>query len=186
MPGVKRLALVIAVLAALAGCSAPVTPATPAPAAAPVTVATPTPAKTARGTIPKTVGQDAGAVSNDGARYVTFRVTGIRPAKCASYAQAPASGNRFLLVDMEIATFADPTNQLPLFEVTTGWEFVDDQGLSTQAATSAALNCGAAEVPSQQFGPNRQYKVTATVEVPEKVGGALILQQTWEWRIDAA
>lgn len=158
----------------------------PAPSAAPVSSAPATPARTARGAIPKAIGQDAWMVTDSGTEVMRMQVTAIRPAKCASYARPAAPGNRFLLVDMNITTRDDPENLLAGFEVTAGWEFVDDQGRSSEASTSAALNCGAAENPRQSFRPNRTYQVTATVEVPEKMGGALVLQGTWEYRIDPA
>jgi hypothetical protein len=138
--------------------------------------------------VAKQLGEEAAIGDDSNSKVARFTVTTMRPANCQSSAPRPAAGNRFLLVDIDLTTSSDPNNILRGFQVTTGWEFVDSAGNSSRADTSAALNCYAVDLPTQNLGPNRHYALTATVEVPAGRTGALILpygESGWEWPISA-
>lgn len=189
---------------ALAGCSS----ADPAPrATAPnVDAATPAAARTddnqehtPRGNLAKEIGEPFGIHADDNRdrNVVTYVVKGIEvdPQCTNPYPQEPEHG-RFIAVDMEVETAADPefteVMQIPISPSAHSFKMIDANGTTVNSVSSGpSYGClNQSEMMPSQVGPDERATGKIILDVPSAEGTliyreAVMADGGWEFEIPA-
>lgn len=189
------IAVAVASLIMLAGCTtsseaAPQAPSVePAgPTASPSTSPTPTPSTStsARGNLTKNVGDTFGLSTSSGESAADFKVTAITldPSCTSPYASAPQYGH-FVRLDVE----GETTAALPqdLFFASGAWTVVAENGTTFNGDpwSGAAVGClDSTERLPNIIGPGERVAGAVILDVPSPTG-VIILdpdgQGGWEW-----
>lgn len=201
----RRPALVVFALLALAGCSAPAPAPTiesgpPPPtttSAAPTASSFGDQTESVRGNLVKTLGQPAAVTDSVAGVVLEFRVDDIRqaaPCEAQGYTDEPENG-QFVAVDIYARTSPafDPTmNDTEFLNAGYSWAIVTADGVRHTVDTGPAYGCSPSS-RSNLAGLTPAITVTGTVylDAPTELNGAVVTLSNattpggWEWAVPA-
>lgn len=150
---------------------------------------------TARGNIPKSIGEPALLTAPSGERALELAVTGLEAdAVCTSEFAEPAENGSFIRVDLEATTgsgqaleelFMSDSLMISPYE----WKFIDSSGTTAnEIGTMAAYMCLAdGESLPDDIGPGENVAGSLVVDVPD-TSGTLVYEPLydepgWEWTL---
>lgn len=137
--------------------------------------------------LPKRVGEDAGVVSEDGERLVTFRVDKVEvdPECPAPEAKEPEKGH-FVVFTMTVEPMEKYTDELKHLHAGS-FEIVSDDGVDTLVATAAANACfPESEQLTRHHKPGAKTTGKIVFDTKYKSGNAALKSATvdgsgWVW-----
>lgn len=149
----------------------------------------------ARGNIPKEIGEPATLTASSGGKALEFSVTNISPnAQCSSPYSEPAENGSFVRIDIDATTGSSPDMEELLYTNSImfnpyDWKFVDTAGkTANDIGTDASLMClDEGEALPMDIGPGENVSGSLILDVPEG-GGTLIYKPAyeypgWEWTL---